>query len=306
MDEAIGELRAMLARARPTAGTFEQRRARWTTTFQAYCPVPAGTSVTPWQDADVGGEWVIAHGVGGGRDHVLIHFHGGGYTAGSAPAYRGLAARLSAACARPVLAVDYRLAPEHPFPAALDDCVAAYRWLVRSVGVAPANIVLAGDSAGGNFMVATMLRLRSAGETLPAAAVGLSAQFDMSLSGESVTSRAHRDPMISPESIRNCAAAYIGAADPRDPLVSPLFADLRGLPPLLLQVGSEEMLRDDNFRMTAKAKEAGVEAAFEEWPDMVHVWHMFSDRLADARKALERIGAFVQHHSPTAATGVRR
>ncbi len=105
--------------------------------------------------------------------------------------------------------------------------------------------------------------------------------------------------MISPESIRKCAAAYVGSADPRDPLVSPLFADLRGLPPLLLQVGSEEMLRDDNFRMAAKAREAGVNATFEEWQDMIHVWHMFSHRLADARKALERIGAFVRQHSPS-------
>jgi epsilon-lactone hydrolase len=298
MDDSIDEVRAMLARARPTAGSFEDRRKRWTTTFHDYCPVPPGTSVMPWHDGAVGGEWVCALGVNPARDKVLIHLHGGGYTAGSAEAYRGLAARLSAACVRPVLAVDYRLAPEHPFPAALDDCVAAYRWLVRNVGVAPADIVIAGDSAGGNFMVATMLRLRSAGEGLPAAAVGLSAQFDMSLSGDSVTSRAHRDPMISPESIRNCAAAYVGSADPRDPLVSPLFADLRGLPPLLLQVGSEEMLRDDNVRMAARAKEAGVSATLEEWPGMIHVWHMFSDRLPDAREALKRIGAFVNRHSP--------
>jgi monoterpene epsilon-lactone hydrolase len=298
MDEAIGEVRALLARARPTAGTFAERRERWTRTFHDYCPVPAGTSVERWQAGTVGGEWVRAPGVSPGRGHVVLHLHGGGYTAGSAAAYRGLAARLGAACARPVLAVDYRLAPEHPFPAALDDCVAAYRWLVRGAGVAPANIVLAGDSAGGNLMVATMLTLRSAGEHLPAAAAGLSAQFDMSLSGESVATRAHRDPMISPDSIRKCAAAYVGSADPHDPLVSPLFADLRGLPPLLLQVGSEEMLRDDNVRMAARASEAGVSAKLEEWPDMIHVWHMFSDRLADARTAIERIGAFVQHHSP--------
>jgi epsilon-lactone hydrolase len=298
MDQGIAAVRALLARGRPTAGTFAERRARWTATFRDFCPVPAGTSVTPWQDETVGGEWVCAAGANQARDRVLLHFHGGGYTAGSAEAYRGLAARLSAACARPVLAVDYRLAPEHPFPAALDDCVAAYRWLVRTEGVAPADIVLAGDSAGGNFMIAAMLRLRGAGEPLPAAAVGLSAQFDMSLSGESVSARAQRDPMISPGSIRACAAAYVGAADPRDPLVSPLFAELGGLPPLLLQVGSEEMLRDDTARMAAKARAAGVDATDEEWPGMIHVWHMFSDRLAEAREALARIGAFVARHSP--------
>jgi acetyl esterase/lipase len=228
---------------------------------------------------------------------VLIHFHGGGYTAGSAAAYRGLSAHLSAACRRPVLTVEYRLAPEHPFPAALEDCVAAYRWLVREQGVAAGNIALAGDSAGGNFMVAGMVVLRDAGDALPAAAVGLSAQCDMTLSGESVTARADRDPMISPESIRKCAEAYIGAGDPHNPLISPLFADLRGLPPLLLQVGSEEMLRDDNARLAARAVAAGVDATFEEWPDMIHVWHLYADRLEDARRALLRVGAFIAQHT---------
>lgn len=298
MDEGIKAVRAMLAQARPTAGSFAERRERWTRTFQTYCPVPLGTSVEEWRGDGVSGEWVTASRADPARDSVLIHFHGGGYTAGSAAAYRGLSARLSAATARPVVTVDYRLAPEHPFPAALEDCVATYRWLVREAGVAPRRIVLAGDSAGGNFMVACMVTLRDAGEALPAAAVGLSAQFDMTLSGGSVTERADRDPVISPESIRNCAAAYVGKADPRDPRVSPLFADLTGLPPLLLQVGSDEMLRDDNARLAARAKAAGVDATFEEWPDMIHVWHLFSDRLAEGRDALTRIGTFVERHAP--------
>ena len=303
MDEGIAAVRTWIGRARPTAGSFAERRERWTRTFQDYCPVPAGTSVEDWRSATVGGEIVCAPGANPRRDAVVLHFHGGGYTAGSAAAYRGLTARLSAACDRPALSVDYRLAPEHPFPAALEDCAAAYRWLVGEAGVVPRDLVLAGDSAGGNFMLALMVMLRDAGEVLPAAAVGLSAQFDMSLSGESVTARAHRDPMISPESIRNCAAAYLGAADPRDPLVSPLFADLRGLPPLLLQVGSEEMLRDDNARLAAKAEAAGVDVTFEEWPDMIHVWHLFSDRLAEGRRALARIGAFVERHAPRRSRG---
>jgi acetyl esterase/lipase len=298
MDEGITQVRAILARARPTAGSFAERRARWTATFQDYCPVPAGTSVEPWHSGTVGGEWVTASAATPARDSVVLHFHGGGYTAGSAAAYRGLSARLSAACARPVVTVDYRLAPEHPFPAALEDCVAAYRWLVRDIGVAPHRIVFAGDSAGGNFMIAGMAMLRDAGDALPAAAVGLSAQFDMTLSGESVAARAHRDPMISPDSIQKCAAAYIGAADPHNPLVSPLFADLKGLPPLLLQVGSEEMLRDDSARLAEKAHAAGGDATFEEWPDMIHVWHLFADRLDDGRKALDRIGSFVEQHAP--------
>jgi len=298
MSDPVSDIRALLAGARPTAGSFAERRERWTRTFQEFCPTPAGTAVETWHADSVGGEWVCAADADPRRDRVVLHFHGGGYTAGSAAAYRGLSARLSAACRCPVVSVDYRLAPEHPYPAALEDCVAAYRWLVRDIGVAPRRLALAGDSAGGNFMVAGMTLLRDAGEALPAAAVGLSAQFDMSLSGDSVTSRAHRDPMISPESIRNCAAAYVGRADPRDPLVSPLFADLRGLPPLLLQVGSEEMLRDDNARLAEKARASGVDAAFEEWQGMMHVWHLFSDRLEDGRKALGRIGDFVARHAP--------
>jgi epsilon-lactone hydrolase len=298
MGQEIENVRALLARARPTAGSFAERRERWTRTFHDYCPVPAGVSVEEWTIGTVGGEWVTAPGVNPVRDSIVLHFHGGGYTAGSAAAYRGLTARLSAACDRPAVSVDYRLAPEHPFPAALDDCVAAYRWLVREVGIAPRRIVLAGDSAGGNFMLAGMLKLRDGDDPLPAAAVGLSAQFDMTLSGESVTALAARDPMISPQSIRSCAAAYIGAADPRDPLVSPLFADLKGLPPLLLQVGSEEMLRDDNARLAANARAAGLDVTFEEWPDMIHVWHLFSNRLEDGRKALLRIGSFVERFAP--------
>jgi acetyl esterase/lipase len=298
MGQEIDDVRAMLAQARPTAGSFAERRERWTRTFHDYCPVPAGTSVEAWTNGTVCGERVTAPGVNPARDSVVLHFHGGGYTAGSAEAYRGLTAHLSAACNRPAVSVDYRLAPEHPFPAALDDCVAAYRWLVRDAAIAPRRIVLAGDSAGGNFMLAGMVTLRDGGEALPAAAVGLSAQFDMTLSGASVTARAARDPMISPESIRACAAAYIGPADPHDPLVSPLFADLRGLPPLLLQVGSEEMLRDDNARLAAKARAAGLDVTFEEWPDMIHVWHLFSNRLEDGRKALARIGSFVERSAP--------
>jgi epsilon-lactone hydrolase len=300
-NDGITEVRALLARHRPTAGTFAERRAKWLETFHVFSPVPPGTAVEPWYGAAAGGEWVRAAGARASRDAVVMHIHGGGFTAGSAAAYRGLSARISAACGRSVLAVDYRLAPEHPFPAALEDCVAAYRWLVGPGGVQPRNLVLAGDSAGGNFILATMLTLRDTGDPLPAAAVGLSAQFDMSLSGESVVTRAQRDAMITPDSIRKCAAAYLGGADPRNPLASPLFADLAGLPPLLLQVGSEEMLRDDNARLAAKAEAAGVAVTFEEWPDMIHVWHMFSDRLPDGGRALARIGDFVRRHAPLTA-----
>ena len=192
------------------------------------------------------GEWVTAAGVSTTEPRILFYIHGGGFTAGSAAAYRGLSSHLSAATGCRVLAVDYRWAPEEPFPAALDDCVAAYRWLVTAGGAAPRNVVLAGDSAGGNLVVAMLLALKQDGDELPAAGVCLSPIFDLALTGDSVTSRAARDPMILASSLQKCSAAYRGNSDPRNPLMSPLYGDLAGLPPLLLQCGSEEMLRDDS------------------------------------------------------------
>jgi epsilon-lactone hydrolase len=227
---------------------------------------------------------------------VLLYIHGGGFTAGSAAAYRGLSAHLSAATGCRVLALDYRWAPEEPFPAALDDCVAAYRWLIGKIGVPARDVVLAGDSAGGNLVVAMLLALRDAGDPLPAAGVCISPIFDLALTGDSVTSRAARDPMILQSSLQKCSAAYRGEADPRNPLMSPLYGDLSRLPPLLLQCGSEEMLRDDSARLAVKAKAAGVDVTFEEWDEMVHVWHLFADRLTDGRKALARVGEFVRAH----------
>ena len=141
-----------------------------------------------------------------------------------------------------------------------------------------------------------LLALRNGGDPLPAAGVCMSAIFDLALTGDSVTSRAARDPMILASSLQKCSTAYRGNADPRNPLMSPLYGDLKGLPPLLLQCGSEEMLRDDSVRLAAKAKAAGVDVTFEEWDEMVHVWHLFADRLSDGRKALAHVGAFVRKH----------
>jgi epsilon-lactone hydrolase len=292
----IAAIRAMLAANPPTAGSFEDRRQRWEPLYARICPVPAGTKATPLTAPGLKGEWVTAEGVTQHAAPALFYIHGGGFTAGTAVAYRGLTSRLSAASRLPVMAIDYRLAPENPYPAALDDCVAAYRWLVGPGGAAPGRVALGGDSAGGNLVIALMLRLREAGEPMPAACVCLSPVFDLALTGASVTERAARDPMILPESLRRCSAAYLGSADPKTPLASPLYADMRGLPPLLIQMGSEEMLRDDSARLAAKAKAAGVEVALEEWPDMIHVWHLFADRLSDGRRAIDRVGEFLRAH----------
>ena len=296
MNSEIAEIRKALALQPPTAGSFEDRRARWEPLFHKICPIPPGTVATALKPGEPRGEWVTAEGVAASEPHVLFYIHGGGFTAGSAVAYRGLSSRLSAASGCRVLAVDYRWAPEEPFPAALDDCVAAYRWLIGKVGVRPRDVVLVGDSAGGNIVVAMLLALRDAGDPLPAAGVCLSPIFDLALTGDSVNTRAARDPMILHSSLQKCSTAYRGNADPRNPLMSPLYGELSRLPPLLLQCGSEEMLRDDSARLADKAKAAGVDVTFEEWDEMVHVWHLFADRLSDGRKALARVGEFVRGH----------
>lgn len=274
----------MLAKRPPTAGSFQERRARWQAQFTSICPPLPNAVIEPLER----GEWVSLPDAG--QKYVIFYVHGGGFTAGSAAAYRGLSSRFSAACNCRVLAIDYRLAPEDPFPAALDDCHAAYRWLASQVK----TIVCLGDSAGGNLVAALLVKLRDGGEPLPAAAVFISGVFDLALSGESVTTRSSRDPMILPESLRLCSRAYLGEAEARTPLASPLYAELAGLPPLLVQVGSEEMLRDDSLRFARKAAAAGVEVSFEEWRDMIHVWHLFADRLAQGRAAIARVAEFVR------------
>ncbi len=296
MNSEIAEIRKTIAQSPPTAGSFEDRRARWEPLFHKICPIPADTAIASIAAGGPRGEWVTAAEVSATEPNVLFYVHGGGFTAGSAAAYRGLSSHLSAATRCRVLAVDYRWAPEEPFPAALDDCVAAYRWLVSAGSAAPRKVVLVGDSAGGNLVAAMLLALKQSGDVLPAAGVCLSPIFDLALTGDSVISRAERDPMILPSSLQKCSTAYRGNSDPLNPLMSPLYGDLSGLPPLLLQCGSEEMLRDDSVRLAAKAKAAGVDVTFEEWDDMVHVWHLFADRLADGRKALARVGEFVRAH----------
>ena len=262
--------------------------------WEALTADPAGVD---YREVDAGGTaamWIEP--AGADPDTVLFYIHGGGFTAGSAAAYRGLSSHLSAATGCRVLAVDYRWAPEEPFPAALDDCEAGYRWLVTANDTASRNVVLVGDSAGGNLVAAMLLALKQRGNALPAAGVCLSPIFDLALTGNSVTTRAARDPMILASSLQKCSTAYRGNSDPRNPLMSPLYGDLSGLPPLLLQCGSEEMLRDDSVRLAAKAKAAGVDVTFEEWNEMIHVWHLFADRLTDGRKALARVGEFVRAH----------
>lgn len=244
---------------------------------------------------------VSCHGVPADRiepagfepSRVVLYLHGGGYGVGSARSHRALAQRIAFEARARVVVPDYRLAPEHVFPAAVEDAVASYRWLVDS-GIAPERIAVAGDSAGAGLALALLVSLRDAGAPLPACAVLLSPYADLECRGESYETLAAADPIVSRAMGLGMGRAYIGDRDPRDPLASPVHAALHGLPPLLVQVGSREVVLDDARLIERRAREAGVHVRLDAWPGMVHAWHLYASVLEDARRAIEDVGAFVR------------
>jgi acetyl esterase/lipase len=234
---------------------------------------------------------VLAPGAETGR--ILLYLHGGGYVIGSSNTHRDLAGRLSRAAAARVLLIDYRLAPEHPYPAAVEDATVAYRWLLRH-GATPASMVIAGDSAGGGLTVAALVALRDAGEALPAAGVCISPWIDLEGIGASMTTRASVDPIVQRQGLVWFANLYLGGASPQTPLAAPLYADLHGLPPLFIHVGTAETLLDDATRLAECARAAGVEVTLEVWEEMIHVWHLFAAMLPEGQQAIERIGEYIR------------
>jgi acetyl esterase/lipase len=262
-------------------------------------PLPEGTTIEVVDAGGVSAEWVSVAGASG--DAVLLYLHGGGYCIGSINTHRGMAARLAQACRARALNLDYRLAPEHPHPAAVDDAVAAYRWLLDR-GVAPAQIVLGGDSAGGGLVMATLLALRDAGHPLPVAGFCLSPWVDLECSGETMTTKADVDPMVGKDGLTEMAAAYAGDHELRHPLVSPLHADLSGLPPLLIQVGTAETLLDDAVRLADRARNAGMDVRLEAWDDLVHVFQAFAPMVPEAVEAIDGIGRFVRERTGAPAS----
>lgn len=253
-------------------------------------PLPEGLKVEPVSHADFKGEWVKA--VDTRSDSALLYFHGGAYVFCSPRSHRHLVAALSEATNSAAFALDYRLAPEHPFPAAIEDAVAAYRWLLDQ-GFAPNRIVIAGDSAGGGLTLATMLSLRDAGLPLPAASVCLSPWVDLTMAGASYSANA--EAVATRDRLAGYVKLYLkDSTDVRHPLASPVFADLKGLPPLLIQVGAAEPFYDDSISLDAAAKTCGVESRLEIWPEMIHVWHYFHPMLTEGRQAIAGIGEFVK------------
>jgi phosphinothricin tripeptide acetyl hydrolase len=259
----------------------------------AAVPPPAGATVTKVSANGVPAEWIVADGA---RDDVgIVYFHGGGYVMGSLDSHRGHCARLSRTARARVLSVDYRLGPEHPYPAAVDDAVAAARF-ARASGLAPNRTAIAGDSAGGGLTIAALVALRDAGDPTPAAGLCISPWTDLAHTGGTLSTKAAEDPMVRPADLAKMADAYLAGADPKTPLASPLYADLSGLPPLLIQVGSAEILLDDAVRIAERARKAGVEAELRVWPDMIHVWHAFADLLPEGAQAVDEMAAFLEKH----------
>lgn len=242
----------------------------------------------------VPGEWLIP--AGAGNERVILYLHGGAYNAGSTRSHRALAANIAYAARARALVIDYRLAPEHPYPAALVDAFSAYRWLLEK-GIRSEQIAVVGDSAGGGLTIALLVALRERRVLMPAAAVVLSPWTDLSLNGESWQENAQVDYLIHGPKLKEAVRLYLKDASPQMPLASPIYANLQGLPPLFIQVGSEEVLLSDSQRLAENARLSGVDVTLEVWEGMQHVWHFAASFLPEARQAIERIGEFIRQRS---------
>jgi len=246
---------------------------------------------------DIPCEWVLAPGAD--PDLRLLYLHGGGFVSGSGGFYLTLAAHLSAAAKCAVLLPDYRLAPEHRFPAGLEDCIRAHEWMIANgpSGPAPSRATfIAGDSAGGSLTLATLLALRDRRRPLPTGGIALSATTDLTLASESL--RSVNDPIISARTMAVFRDHYLGKTDPRNPLASPVFGDYRGIPPLLIQVGEHEMLRDDSIRLAKKARSDGIQVKLELWPGMFHVFQSHEPLLPEGQEAIDHIADFMRSSLP--------
>jgi monoterpene epsilon-lactone hydrolase len=291
MQDAIDVLRdrqkAGAAQAPPTLAEF---RAAFTPGDRLH-PVPDDVLVTEVTAGGAPAHWLAAPGAA--ADRVLLFLHGGGYELGSLRSDGELAARLGRASGMRVLFPEYRLAPEHPFPAAIDDVLAAWRWLRDSQGLSARSLAVAGDSAGGGLAMALLVATRDAGEALPAAAALMSPTVDLTGSGASMTERISQDPISTPAMLAKFAADYLAGADPRTPLASPLFASLTGLPPLLIQVGTADLLLSDSERLARAAAEAGVDVTLHIGEGLPHVYPLLLGT-PEAAEATEQIGRFLQ------------
>ena len=296
-EQILGTMKQWLGSLSEQPNQFDIQTLR-TSLDMNFVPVPDTVEIEPVDAGGVPAEWI--HGPGALADRRLLYLHGGGYVAGGLGSHRPLAGRISMATGCWVLLIDYRLAPEHPFPAAVDDATAAYRWMSEngpSGQSRAANTFIAGDSAGGGLTLATLLTLRDAGNALPDAAITLSPWTDLAVNEESMKTRASTDPFFDASMLPILplmTTSYVGEANPQNPLVSPLYGDPTGFPPLLMQVGGAETLLDDSTKFAEKAKAVGVQVTLEVWPEMFHVWQALAPMFPEAQQAIDRIGEFIQ------------
>lgn len=288
-DQEIEAIRALLL-ARPRPDELSERRKRLDDLGTQY-KIPTDVHIESVEANGVRAEWSSTPDADPAC--VILFLHGGGYVSGSLDSHRPLAMEIGRVCGARTLALGYRLAPEYPFPAALEDALAGYRFLLSS-GIDPRHIAVAGDSAGGGLTVALMVSARDAGLPQPACGWCISPWVDLECLGESMTSKAEVDPLIQKSYLKELAAAYLNGADPRTPLASPIYAGLNGLAPLLIQVGSAETLLDDAVRLANVAGVADVAVTLEIWPDMIHAWPLFHQQVTAGRHAIARAAAFIQ------------
>jgi acetyl esterase/lipase len=277
------------------AGTPERRAAAFRS-FMEINPEPTRVQIRHMDADGVEADLIwparLHHPLG---RRAILYVHGGGFYGGSPRTHRLLAGSLAKASSSDVLLIDYRRVPEGRYPAQIDDIRTAYRWLVEN-GYDNSNIIVAGDGTGANMAIEAVLRQRKAGRALPAAIIALSPLTDLSASGGSMTANAATDPVVSKASVEAMAKAYLGSTSPTSPDASPLFADLTGLPPLLVQVSDNEALLDDTLRFADKAKQAGVEVTLEVWPGLIHGWQLFPSLLDDADKSNQSMADFAMRH----------
>jgi monoterpene epsilon-lactone hydrolase len=288
----IDDIRALLG-SKPRPIGWSERRQRLDEVGSVW-PVADDVKLESVNCDGVPGEWSLAPGSDASR--LLIFFHGGGYCSGSILSHRRMVTEAGRAARMRTLAIGYRLAPEHPYPAAHDDAMTAWRF-VRQQGIAADGIAVGGDSAGGNLTITLINRLRAAGEPLPACAWLISPWTDLTMSGTTLDTKDAVDPIIHKGYLGELADAYApGSVDRKNPLISPLFADLSGFPPMLIQVGSAETLLSDATRFAAVAGSFDVDVTLEICPHMIHAWPLWNARLADGRQALVRAGEFIRAH----------
>ncbi len=293
------ELRTVISKEEMTilAGMLRNMYEKMATVKMEKNPLPSDLKTSKVDSDGILAEWQILPSAA--EERVLLFFHGGGFVLGSAYAYRPFTVALGKITGMHVLSIDYRLAPEHPFPAAVDDCTKAYQWLLRQ-GFKSSNIIIAGDSAGGNLTLAAILNLGKNGIPLPKGAVCFSPSTDLDTVD---VSRAETDPVLADVGVFWWRFAYLGIENPADtknPLVSPLFGDLKGFPPVLVQATPPEILFEPGRKFVEKAKAAGVDATLQTWDGMIHVWQYFGlGVLPEAQEAIEKVGQWVKLHMHT-------